>query len=277
MNEIILQSIILFFLGTLFGSFLSVLIHRSLRRQKGILLGGSRCPKCRHKLKFIDMLPIFSWIFKMGKCSYCGKRISPIYPSLELVTGLLFVTNFNQTLTGAYFDYFQSNAFDWLFWLKIILLNLNILAVLTIFFSDLQKKTIPNLFLYGFIATALPMFLLAGDSILPALLDRGIALVIALVFFGGQFILSKGKWLGSGDIYVGIGMALLLGWPKLLVALMLSYVIGSILMIGVMLTGKAKVKDTVPFAPFLILGTLIALYQGNQLIEWYLHNILFIF
>lgn len=274
MNLLFFYNLLLFVLGTLFGSFLSVLIQRSLKKQRGILLGKSSCPKCRHQLKLLDMLPIVSWIFKRGRCSYCGESISPLYPSLELVSGLLFLTNFNMTATASGFDFYHGLDFNWLFWVRIVLLNLVILSALTVFFSDMQKKAIPNLFLYALILTSAPAFLLTGADPWTALLDRLIGLTIALAFFGGQHFFSKGKWLGSGDIFVGAAMALLLGWPKLLLALLLSYLIGSLVMLCILLAGKIKTGQSVPFAPFLILGTLIALYQGNQLITWYLRDIL---
>lgn len=277
MNQLFFFNLVFFVLGTLFGSFLSVVIQRSLKKQKGIFFGKSICPKCRHQLKLLDMLPILSWIFKRGRCSYCGKTISPLYPSLELVSGLLFLTNFNMIATAPGFDFYHGFNTDWIFWIKIILLNLLILSALTVFFSDLQKKAIPNIFLYALIITALPAFLLTGSPPWNAFVERLIALTIALIFFGGQYLLSKGRWLGSGDIYVGAALALLLSWPKLLLALLLSYLIGSLLMIAIMLAGKIKPGQTVPFAPFLIFGMLIALYQGNQLIDWYLREILMIF
>ncbi len=282
MNFFTLISIFFFVIGTLFGSFLSVVIHRSLKGQKGIVFGQSRCPKCKHKLKGLDLLPILNWIFKKGKCSYCKKPISPIYPTLELTSGLLFMTNFTMLAMNINFDFFQnfsgllSFTDGLLFWVKLAFLDLVILNMMAIFFSDMQKKAIPNIFLFSLLIISAPAFLLTTSSIPEAFISRLIALGIGLVFFGGQHFLSKGKWLGAGDIYVGAAIGLLLGWPKFLVAIFLAYTIGSIIVLFILGFKKLKFKESIPFAPFLVLGALIALYQGNQIVSWYLSNILFI-
>lgn len=88
MNIFFLTS--LFILGTLFGSFASVLIWRIRSGEGGIATGRSHCPKCQHTLGALDLFPIFSWLFLRGKCRFCQAKISPIYPILELTTGLLF-------------------------------------------------------------------------------------------------------------------------------------------------------------------------------------------
>lgn len=280
MTFFILISIFFFIIGTLFGSFLSVLIHRTLNGQKGIVFGKSRCPKCKHNLKGIDLIPILNWLIKKGKCSYCKKEISPIYPSLELTTGLLFVTNFIMLATNSQFEFFHNfNSLitfgdGVMFWIKLAFLDVITLNLLAIFFSDMQKKAIPNLFLYSFLALSGMAFLLSSSPFPGSITDRLIGLAIGLIFFGGQYLVSKGKWLGSGDIYVGAGLGLLLGWPKLLVTIFLAYTLGSIIIIIILSFKKLKFKQTIPFAPFLVLGGMIALYQGNQIIGWYLQHIL---
>lgn len=81
----------LFVFGTLFGSFASVLIWRIRTGEGGIATGRSHCPKCGHTLGGLDLFPIFSYVFLGGKCRFCRERISPVYPFLELATGLLFM------------------------------------------------------------------------------------------------------------------------------------------------------------------------------------------
>ncbi len=276
MNNIYLISFFLFLLGSAFGSFLSVLIHRTLTGQKGIIMGKSRCPKCKHRLGALDLIPLFSWLFRGGRCAYCKKPVSPIYPALELVTGLLFVTNFNMIFSNENFDLFNGYLLDWMLVLKFVFLALVILNLMAIFFSDLQKKHIPTLFLYSLIGITIFTFLLTAEDPLTALISRGYALVVAALLFGGQYLVSKGKWLGSGDLYLAAGMALLLGLNKFLIAVVFCYLIGSVISILLLIFQKVRFKQTVPFAPFLILGTLVALYQGNEIVNWYLHYLLFI-
>jgi prepilin signal peptidase PulO-like enzyme (type II secretory pathway) len=269
-----LISILLFILGSAFGSFLSVLVYRLLHNQKGILWGHSRCPQCKHRLKPWDLIPIISWLIKGGRCSYCKKNISAIYPSLELVTGLLFVTNYNLIISGENFQFFNNYQTDWLLIVKMVFLCLISLNLVAIFFSDLQKKTIPNLLLYTWIGLTAFAFLLTGNNFIDELINRAIALGIGLVFFGGQYLVSKGKWLGSGDIYVAAGMALLLGVNNFLVAVAFSYIIGCLISLPLLIFKKLKFKETIAFAPFLILGTLLALYHGNNFLNWYLGDLI---
>lgn len=275
--ENLLISIILFFIGSCFGSFLSVVINRSLEGKKGILTGRSACPHCHHQLKFWNLVPIFSWLFQKGKCTFCHKKISPIYPALELSTGLLFLNNF-------FFLQFSDFPNIWanhpatleilsiIFWIKFIYLCLINLALLSLCFSDLQKQLIPNSFLYFWIIICLPIPFLSGENPVYSAL----AILIALAFFGGQYLFSKGRWLGSGDIYIGVGMALLLGLKGVVLAIVCSYLIGASISILLLLLQKIKVKKTIAFAPFLCLGTLIAIYLGSDLITWYVANFLYL-
>lgn len=274
MNNLYLISLLLFILGCLFGSFLSVLVHRTLNRQKGIIFGKSRCPKCKHALHALDLIPILSWLLKGGRCSYCKKPISAVYPSLELVTGLLFVTNFNMIFANTSFDFFNSYLFDPLMVVKLLFLCLVCLNLMAIFFSDLQKKSIPTLFLYSWVILTAFTFLLTGTAFADALISRGFALLVAALLFGGQYLISKGKWLGSGDLYLAAGMALFLGLNKFLLAVVICYLLGSLISLCLLALRRVSFKQTVPFAPFLIMGTLIALYQGNEIVYWYLHYLM---
>ena len=274
MNEQIIFSIFVFIIGSCFGSFLSVLIHRTLSKSKGIIKGKSRCPKCRHNLKALDLIPILSWISKKGKCSYCQKKISPLYPTIELITGLLFFANLSLLISsqGAVEWTIYQNNLE--FWLKFIYFNLLSLNLLAICFSDLKTKTIPNIFLYSWVILSIPGILLNGGNIYDNVINHLLALTIALAFFGGQYAASKGRWLGSGDIYLSAGMALLLGLNNFILASVFSYFIGSFIVITLMLAKRAHSKQTVPFAPFLVMGTFVAFYHGNEIINWYFSNFL---
>jgi leader peptidase (prepilin peptidase)/N-methyltransferase len=101
-------------------------------------------------------------------------------------------------------------------------------------------------------------------------LSIALALLINVILLGGQWFFSKGRWLGSGDIFYSIGMAVLLGWQKDLLGIFISYLIGSIIAIILLVSKKADRQTAVPFTPFLILGTLIAFYFGQDLINWYI-------
>ncbi len=274
MNEIIILNIAFFIIGSCFGSFLSVLIYRTIHSKKGIVKGRSACPHCRHRLKAIHLVPLLSYIFQGGRCTFCHKPISPTYPILELLTGLLFLTNFNFLVNQ--YDQVSWLVFsvDSIFWLKLLLFNLLSLNLLAICFADLQKKSIPENFLYVWIALSLFSLVFTATDILAMITDHGLAILLALTFFGGQYLVSKGRWLGSGDIYFSLGMAVLLGLSNFILALICAYFIGSLIIIILMLSKQVKAKQTIPFTPFLVMGTLIAFYYGSDIIYWYFNTFL---
>lgn len=265
-----LLAIFILVLGASVGSFLSVVIHRINKGKKGIIFGKSVCPKCRKKLKTIDLVPIFSYLFLKGKCRYCKKKISSEYLSLELLTALIFL--------AIYFKYpfliedfetgtaFANNELLIPFIFHIIY---GIFFV-GIFFYDLKHKEIPNLFLFPLIAVALLGSLVIG---IPGSISMMIAVGIALAFFGGQILISGGKWLGEGDLYFGIGMALIFGWQLLIAALVISYTFGAIVSVFLLLSKKVTAKSKIPFAPFLILGSLITMFFGEEILTWYLTSL----
>lgn len=147
----------LFIFGTLFGSFASVLIWRIRSGEGGIATGRSHCPKCNHTLGALDLFPIFSYIFLRGKCRFCQEKISPIYPLLELASGLLFVLS-------AFFLIDQNLIFAGskteiirLF----IILSAAFVTIVFVFY-DLRFMEIPDEVLLPFIAILL--LLLASDT-----------------------------------------------------------------------------------------------------------------
>jgi len=264
--ESIIINIAVLFVGLCLGSFLSVVIYRILHHQKGIIAGRSRCPNCRHQLGALDLIPVLSWLFQKGRCNYCQKPISAIYPALELSSGLLLLSTWLSfqvplfELNTIFSNLISTNVLNWSTLIYLEIINL---ILLSICFYDLQTKKIPNLFLIVWVVASIPA--LITQSWISAL----IAIIINLVFFGGQWFISKERWLGLGDVYFSIGMAFLLGWEKNLLAIVCSYFLGSIIAIILLLKHKANSKTPLPFTPFLIMGTLIAIYFGKDIILWY--------
>lgn len=156
--------------------------------------------------------------------------------------------------------------FDSIAAIKFFLYALDGILLIGIFFHDLQYTKIPDIFIWPFIIVSLANNIFNKSSSFPELL---IAFVIALVFFGGQRLVSKGNWLGEGDVYMGIGMALLFGWKLLIVAIVLTYIVGGI--IGLILLAMKKVdrKSKIPFAPFMVFGTLATILYGQEILNWY--------
>lgn len=265
-----MEYIFLFIIGLAVGSFLNVVIYR-LYTGKSFLVGRSCCPKCKKVLAWYDLIPLVSFAKTLGKCRYCGKKINSQYPLVELTTGLLFV------LVVLY----QPIAFSLGNLLTICYLLFAICILVVIFVYDLKHFIIPDKVIYPAIFLAFsyqsikllwldysitPLVVSRVESLLNILLAAGIAggFFLSLVFF------SRGRWMGWGDIKMACFMGLLLGWPNILVALMLSFVLGGIIGLGLILTKKKVFKSQIPFGPFLSAATLISIFWGNKLINWYL-------
>ena len=250
-------SVLAFLFGLIVGSFLNTLIYR-LKEGQGFLWGRSFCPYCFHPLGFFDLLPILSFFLLKGKCRYCKNKISLQYPLVELFTGTLF---FLITKKFLFFLSFQNLLY--LFWLFII-----VSLLIAIFVFDLKFYIIPDKLIYPaiFLATLYPLILNTRYFLLKTLpFSLGIAFLFLAIF-----LFSKGKWLGFGDVKLVFFMGLFLSFPKTILALFLAFSFGAIIGIGLIIFKKKSLKSEVPFAPFLITGTILALFWGENLINWYL-------
>ncbi|MBT3864398.1 prepilin peptidase [Candidatus Peregrinibacteria bacterium] len=265
-------SVLLAVFGVSLGSFLSVLTHRTKHKKKGTFFGRSMCPHCKKTLKWNHLVPVISYLALRGKCAYCGKRISKHYFAIEFFTGALMVLiflnwNFVNAIPSSINPDIWNYSIDWKIFEYFIFYALEGIFLSAIFFYDLLYKEIPDRFSIPAIVLALLGILTLGE---PSYMGAGIGVGIIAVFFGGQIVLSKGQWLGGGDLRLGVLMALLLGTERLILALVLSYLIGALIAIPLLIAGKANRKTALPFGPLLIAGLLIALFAGNQLIDLYL-------
>ena len=236
------------------GSFLNVIVLR-IDELTTVLYDRSHCPKCKKILAWYDLIPFLSFMLLRAKCRYCGVKISWQYPLVEIGTGLLYLI------------LFLTFGLSW--GLAFYLIVFSLLVV--IFVHDINTQTVPEVFVW----IALVLSLVAGwyfgevtffSSIIGAILAGG--------FLGALVYFSKEKWMGAGDIKIGIIMGLLAGYPNVLVALFSAFVFGSIAGIIIILLQKKTIdrkslKMALPFAPFLILGILFALTYGSAVINWY--------
>ena len=262
--------------GAALGSFLSVITHRMNTKKKGILFGRSECPHCHKKLKWQHLIPIISYLTLQGECAYCKKRISKHYLLLEFFTATILVLiflnwNFVVGTTSLIDPTLITYSIDWLIFEKFLFFAVEAVFLIAIFFYDLKYLEIPDRFSIPAIIVGLLGVLMFGEPTFASMLY---ALLIIVIFFGGQIILSKGRWLGGGDLRLGALMAVLLGSEKLILALVLSYLIGALVSIPLLIAGKADGKTALPFGPFLIAGLLIALFAGTNIIDAYLGYIL---
>lgn len=261
MNLII--SIFSFILGTSIGSFLSVAIHRIHNNQPGIFLGRSTCGHCKKQLEWTDLIPILSYVMLKGKCRYCDEKLSIHYLFLELSLGLIFLS----IVLNFPFINEVTNEVNWQNILHTFFFSIYSTFFIGIFFYDLKYMQIPSIFLFPFIAVTLIGSLFFGE---PEISNMIIAFIISLVFFGGQILISKGKWLGGGDLYLAISMAFIFGWKLFLISIVLTYIIGSIISIILMIAAKTDIKSKIAFAPFMILASLITIFYGENILKWYL-------
>ncbi|MCD6550223.1 prepilin peptidase [bacterium] len=260
----------IFLLGLAVGSFLNCVIYR-LNREESLLKGRSFCPYCRHKLAWFDLIPVLSFLILRGKCRYCHKKISLQYPLVELATAFLFL------LSVAHFGL----SFDLFSLLNISFIFLSLSFLVIIFAYDLKHFIIPDKIIYPaivsaflyqvFLATRLSSNIESVDSILRAVF----AGFCAGGFFLFIYLLSQGKWMGFGDVKLAVFLGFLVSWPNILVALFFAFLIGAIIGIILILFRKRSLKSEVPFAPFLVAGTLIALFLGTKLIDIYISFFVF--
>lgn len=246
---------IVFIFGLIIGSFLNCLIWRLHKEES--MWGRSYCPKCKKQIAWRDNVPVFSYLFLLGKCRHCKKKISWQYPVVEFVTGVLFVIAFLIN-------------FETMEYLKIIRDLLIISVMIIIFVYDLRWYMILDIVTLPAIIIFFIINLFLGFPWLGML----VAGFVGGGFFLAQFIVSKGRWIGGGDIRLGLLMGVALGRLDLLIlALMLSYFSGSIIGVFLILFKKRKWSSEVPFGVFLSISTLVALFWGDIIVNWYLNMI----
>ena len=258
--------IVVFVFGLAVGSFLNCVIYRLSLIPKG----RSFCPYCKHILSWQDLIPVLSFLILKGKCRYCQKKISLQYPLVEIATGLLFLLIFN-------FEFLISNKililnFETITYLLYLLIISSLLLIIFVF--DLKHYIIPDKIIFSaiFIVLLFRILELIQNSKLEIQnLNPVFSGLGAAGFFLFIVLISRGKWMGFGDVKLAFLMGLFLGFPNILVALFLAFLIGAIIGVGMILFGKKTLKSEVPFGPFLVTGTFIALFWGEIIINFYLN------
>ncbi|RJQ37039.1 prepilin peptidase [Candidatus Microgenomates bacterium] len=256
--------IFLFILGLCIGSFLNVLIDR-LPRNETILKGRSHCENCKKKLAWHDLIPLLSFVLLKGKCRYCKSPISLYYPVVELMTGVLFVLvaiNFQFSIfnfqSNSNFQIFNSSLMALIFQLFIIS------SLIVVFFTDLKYGIIPDKIIIPSILISLFYFFIIYNSLFISHLISGIG---AFLFFLLLFLITRGKGMGFGDVKFSFLMGLFLGYPKIGVAFYIAFLTGAFVSLILISWRKKEIKATIPFGPFLVIGTLVSMFAGEFLIS----------
>ncbi len=264
-------SFFIFIFGLIIGSFLNCVIYR-LSKKQSFLSKRSYCPYCGHTLHAIDLIPILSFIILKGRCRYCQKPISIQYPLVELSTGLLFSFIFLKNIESLF-------SIPVLFWvLDLFFLFIICCFLIVIFVYDVKYYIIPDRVIYPAVLTTAVWYLISRIFFSPFfkynifnILFSGIG---ASLFFLAIVFISRGKGMGMGDVKLAFFMGIFLGFPRIAVAIFLSFFIGAIIGIILIFLGKKKLKSEIPFAPFLITGTFLAFFYGDKLINLYFNLLL---
>ncbi len=259
-------------LGLCLGSFVNALVwrvHKQLAAKKpsnkySVVKGRSMCIHCGHMLVAKDLVPLFSWLFLRGKCRYCQKPIPVTYPLVELSTAAAFVASY--IFWPLSVEGFEILAFG--AWLG-LLTGFMALAV-----YDFRWMLLPNRIvfpLYGFGAVFAIGRLIQGEDIFGSITMAAGAAIVGGGLFWILFQVSRGKWIGGGDVKLGFLLGLLTLEPLIAVLMLfLASLFGTIYSLPFLLSrGGRKPAHKIPFGPFLILGCIVGVVFGKQIIEYY--------
>jgi len=238
--------------GLLIGSFLNVCIYR-LPRDLSIVWPASRCTTCGRELSWYENVPVFSYLALRARCRSCGERISPMYPVIEIVTALIF-----------------AGALAWygltpLFAVRLVFAC----AMLVLFVIDLQHQILPNEITLPGIAIGLvaSIFLEPGfrDALIGAVAGAGILWLIAWTYER----LRHQEGLGFGDVKMLAMIGAFLGWPSMLLTLVIASFLGSAVGVSLIASGRGELGSKLPFGTFLAAAAIVAALAGPDIIAWY--------
>lgn len=254
--------IFVFVVGTAIGSFLNVLIMRMIKGEN-FVTGRSRCDHCKKTLSWYDMIPIVSYCWYKGYSRCCKVRLSLQYPIVESLVGILFVW---WLLVGTLFFRLVASPLSTmqpLFWLVIAII------LIGIFVTDLFYGLIPSPFVWGgVVLTIIYRVILMMAGVYQGL-DLFLSIIVGIGASGFFWLLryiTKGKGMGEGDVILAVFVGILLGWPRVVVGVMSSFILGAVIALILMFFGKKKFGQTIPFGPFMIMGVVVGLLWGEQIL-----------
>jgi prepilin signal peptidase PulO-like enzyme (type II secretory pathway) len=242
--------ILIFIIGLALGSFVNALVYRLYQGQP-IILSRSGCPHCRHKLASKDLVPLFSFIILGGRCRYCKKKISFQYPLTELATAIVFVLVYWVLRPDI-----AAIAGSWIIAIFLVI----------IFLYDLKYYLILDRIALSAIVFALGFNLWCGVSFWNLLL----AMIAGGGFFLVLYLISRGRWIGGGDLRLGVFAGAILGWPGVMLSIFLGYIFGALVATPLLLTGKKSFGSKLPFGTFLSAAIFVWMLWGEIIIDWYL-------
>lgn len=242
--------------GLVIGSFLNVVIARLRSGERG-WRSRSECPLCHAVLRPSELVPVVSFLMLKGKCRSCRQPISWQYPLVELSTMALFL--------AAFFVRDGAAGMPGGEWLRFVRDLTFISALTVIFVVDLLDMVV-------FDSVTLPMIAIAAAFNL-ALGMKPLGLLWAVLAGGGfflfQYLVSKGRWIGGGDIRIGAMIGAMLGFPGVIAALFIAYIVGAVVAVVMLALKKTTWSSQLAFGTFLSLATVAVLLFGDRLWSWY--------
>lgn len=239
-------------IGLIAGSGITALVHRIMKGGNW-LLGRSHCPRCTHVLNPNDLVPLLSFIALRGRCRYCRGPVSWLYPAVEVAVSALFVAAIIARVGGAPTEaVFENSAMR-----ALILRDWAAICILVaIFCVDVSVGIIPDILTLPALILFFIWNLFLREQQVAGML---IGAAVGAGFFSLQYTLSRGRWIGGGDIRLGALMGTLLGWPAVVAALLIAYVSGAAVGVALVVGKQKSWQSHIPFGTFLSAGTLAAL------------------
>lgn len=245
-------------IGLCVGSFLNVVIYR-LPNGMNLSKPASHCTTCDYTLKWYDNIPVLSYLMLGGKCRKCKERISPRYMIVELVNAALW-------LLSVYLFWEKSHVYAFVSALVMSVL-------ICIFFIDLEHMLIHNRFIVilgvlGIVAIFFDKYrhVMWYDHLIGAAVFGGLFL---LIYYGAIWILKR-EGMGFGDVKLALVAGLLLGWQRMLLAMLIASVSASIILLIIRRVKGDEREHEYPFGPFIAAGVAISLFVGGPIIDWYM-------
>jgi leader peptidase (prepilin peptidase)/N-methyltransferase len=249
--------------GLILGSFFNVLIWR-LPREESIIRPASHCPQCKRPIRAWENIPLLSYVFLGGRCAGCKKRISPVYPLVELITALGALLLW-QTVAS-------SRSMEWTHDLHLLLQCFTLLVLIPVTVIDLRHYIIPDAISLPLIVVSLLASFLPGDttplqSFIGALAGGGALFAMGWL---GKIVFRKGDAMGGGDIKLLAVVGALWGPKIALLTIMFGSIFGTLAAIILMITRRLNQDHHIPFGPYLAVGVWTAVLAGDRIVSAYM-------
>jgi len=248
-----IEAIIIFILGLVIGSFSNVCIYR-IPKNESIVFPASHCTSCQTPIKAMDNIPVLSYFLLKGKCRNCGEKFSIRYPIVEFLTGVVYILIFliyGRNLQTLIYAILSS-------------------ALIIISFIDLDEQIIPDEIslpgiVLGFLISFFVPYISYFNSLFGILTGGGIIFLIALA----GLVIFKKEAMGGGDVKLAAMIGAFIGWRYIILSLFIGFFIGAVTGIVLILSKVKNKDDIIPFGPFIVLGSILTILWGKDLLSWY--------